>query len=132
MNDDAEIMCPFCRKCVLHDYKGKDGFDDFDTSFCEHTVFAYSWGIDLVEHIQTGDSSTDTAIAALIEDGDSDTLGADVAKLVEKSLDGITNHVSQYVERGMGPRGGGPTYIVVFHNAAVKRHIKRLVKGKRK
>lgn len=125
--DDIEIWCPFCKREVFHDYSGEDGFEDCDWDFCEHVVYANSWGVELWGNggtlVQTGDEQLDEQVAN--EANDYEQMGERICKLMLTATPPgekwELKHAGGYVERGMGPRGGGPTFTVVFRRKSPKQ-----------
>lgn len=109
--NDVQIICPFCGKEVLHDYQIEGGFDDFDWNPCGHVVFASSGGEEGLfdrqdYYINTGDRTLDTMIS---DDTDS-ALEILQHSLPEKTFESEGGSIA----RGMGPRGDGATYNVIF------------------
>lgn len=141
--DDIVIVCPFCNDEVLHDYKGEDGFDDFNYEFCEHVIFANSWATELWSEdgtmVETGDERLDEQLREKAANSwlpDFTGMGKQVCRFLRKLPEAANwdlRSAGRYIERGMGPRGGGPTYTIVFRrikgkSAGARRDRKRDVR----
>lgn len=120
--DGIRFSCPYCEETVL--FLSEDGCQIVPT-FCEHVVFAATWGTDLWSGsdtvVQTGSAEADAKVWECIQEGgscspyelDDDVCDVLSAFFIEKEGFDISS-TCKHLECGMGPHGGGPTYVLVF------------------
>ncbi len=141
MSRRRTLKCPFCKKVVLTDWENADEAPDL--ARCERLVALLSWGCGVWEDPWV-DEQRSRIVAGLLpriplRSGKpyknlSDLFGATMfspEKSFRHESDGWELATgSVYVEAGLGPQGGGPTYIGVFlrptpRTADAKKSVKR-------
>ena len=124
-SEECSVSCPFCGTVVLTAWTYS--YEPVDVEACSHLVAMHSWGcgayedpwIDEAKHetlksiFESLSKKADREIECL-HDLFSATIFREDGRLRFELEDWTVATSSVYVEAGLGPQGGGPTYIGVF------------------